>query len=253
MLKNLTSLILILTFFKVNGQVIKISEARLKDTGTVVTVRGMATHGVEIGQRIRYFQEGNAAISAFYVTGSPFAAVKRGDSIEVNGKLKVFNGLLEIDPINSYTIISSNNPVPEPLSISAAGLVEANESKLVKLTGGTYSGTATSFTGGANFNFIFGATTVQVRINAGSALVGKLVPSPTSLVNITGLCSEFTNATSSTYQLLPRDSADIEFQNIALTTAPTQSNVTTTGFRVNWGTSISGTTQLKYEIGRAHV
>ena len=58
MLKNLTSLILILTFFKVNGQVIKISEARLRDTGTVVTVRGMATHGVEIGQRIRYFQSG---------------------------------------------------------------------------------------------------------------------------------------------------------------------------------------------------
>jgi phosphatidylserine/phosphatidylglycerophosphate/cardiolipin synthase-like enzyme/DNA/RNA endonuclease YhcR with UshA esterase domain len=224
------------------GQVIKIRDARLRDTGTVVTVQGIVTNGTELGQTIRFFQDSTAALSAYYaVTALPtFGNVKRGDSLEVTGKLKLFNGLLEIDPIQNFRIINSNNTSPTPLVIGSAGMVEANEAKLVKLNGGTFVTPATSFAGNTNYVYSVGGQNVQVRIQTGSALIGKLIPS--GVINLTGLVSDFRG----TYQLLPRDSADIEFTRLELSQELKQTNITTTSFNVSWGTSGNAPTRLVY-------
>jgi hypothetical protein len=81
-----------------SAQAISILSARTQPIGSVVTVRGIATSGAELG-KIRYLQDASAGIAAYPGTGSAAgfeAAVSAGDSIEVTGTLVNFLGLLEI-------------------------------------------------------------------------------------------------------------------------------------------------------------
>jgi phosphatidylserine/phosphatidylglycerophosphate/cardiolipin synthase-like enzyme/DNA/RNA endonuclease YhcR with UshA esterase domain len=245
----LRHIFIVLTFLFVHqsyGQVIKISEARLKDTGAVVTVRGVVTNGSELGQTIRYMQDSTGGIAAFYTnaTRPTFATVKRGDSIEVTGKLKLFNALLEFDPITSHTVLDSNKKVT-PLSITADGMKESNEGILVKLPLGTFTASPDlTFGGNKSYELNIGTQKVTVRINNNSAMIGRLFPSPSTEVSLTGIVSDFRGA----YQLLPRDYNDVQFKGIALTKSPTLANTTTSAISLSWETNVSGSTQLLYGL-----
>ncbi|MBL7818427.1 MAG: T9SS type A sorting domain-containing protein [Saprospiraceae bacterium] len=227
----------------VHAQTIKISEARAKPIGTSVTVKGLVLNGSELGTTIRYLQDSTGAISAFYssATMPTFSTVKRGDSVEVTGVLKEFNSLLELDPITNFRIINSGNSIPPPLSITPAGMAEINESKLVKLSNGTFTGATTpTFVGNTTYQFNVNGTNVQVRIATGSAMVGKTIPSVS--LNLVGLCSQF----AANYQLLPRDSSDLEFQGIAITSPVKVTELTSSGFKLTWDTNIEGNTEIQY-------
>ena len=78
-----------------------ILEARNMPAGSVVTVKGIVTNGAEFGV-IRYFQDNTAGIAAY---GSATSVANRGDSVLVTGTLKVYNQLLEIDPVSSFTVL----------------------------------------------------------------------------------------------------------------------------------------------------
>jgi phosphatidylserine/phosphatidylglycerophosphate/cardiolipin synthase-like enzyme/DNA/RNA endonuclease YhcR with UshA esterase domain len=231
-------------FTQLSAQVIKIRDARAMALGATVTVRGIATNGAEVGQTIRYIQDSTAGLAIFYTlaTNPTFANIKRGDSIEVTGVLKDFNSLLEIDPITSFRVLNSNNPVPTPLSISASGMAEINESKLVRLLNGSFTGASGVFVGNTSYNLTVGGTNIVVRINTGSALVGRSIP--TAAIDVVGLCSDFRGA----YQILPRDSADFIFQGIAITTPATVTNQTQTGLTLNWQTSLVGTSEVAFGL-----
>jgi phosphatidylserine/phosphatidylglycerophosphate/cardiolipin synthase-like enzyme/DNA/RNA endonuclease YhcR with UshA esterase domain len=224
-----------------SAQVIKIRDARAQALGATVTIRGIATNGAELGQTIRYMQDSTAGLAIFYTnaTQPTFAAVKRGDSLEVTGVLKDFNGLLEIDPITTFRVINSNNPIT-PLSITAAGMAETNESELVRLTNGTFTGTGGTFAGNTNYTFVVGGTNVQVRVQTGSVLIGRNIP--TQAIDLQGIVSDFRG----TYQLLPRDSADLIFQGIAITTPVSVTNQTQTGLTLNWQSSIAGNSTVAW-------
>ena len=243
----LRQLIIVVSFFFIHnsyGQVIKISEARLRDTGTVVTVRGVVSNGAELGQTIRYMQDSTGGIAAFYTTATrpTFATIKRGDSIEVTGKLKIFNALLEFDPITSHTVLDSNKKVI-PLSITADGMKESNEGVLIKLPFGTFTASPdVTFGGNKSYEMNIGTQKIVVRVNNNSALIGRLFPS--TEVRLTGIVSDFKGV----YQLLPRDYNDVEFKGIALTKTPALSNTTTSVIGLSWETNVSGSTQLLYGL-----
>src|SRR5699024_5653667 len=82
--------------------------------GPTVTVRGIVTNGAELGSSvsiIRYIQDGTAGIGVYSTGGASGALVSPlvpGDSIEVTGGLKMFRGLLEVDPIISLTVLAGN-------------------------------------------------------------------------------------------------------------------------------------------------
>ena len=244
MKKNITLLFALLSFSYVSkAQFITISEARAKPAGTVVTVRGRVINSSELGTTIRYFQDATGALCAFYssATVPTFSTTNRGDSIEVTGTLKDYQNLLELDPISSFSKIGTTNVLVPPLSITPAGMAEVNESRLVKLTNGQFTGFGTpTFVGNTNYKFNVDGTEIQVRIATGSALVGKTIPSVS--INLTGICSQF----AASYQLLPRDSADIEYQSIAITSPVKVEGLTATGFTLNWQTNIEGSSEIQY-------
>ncbi|GAB2865103.1 phospholipase D-like domain-containing protein [Hymenobacter ruber] len=242
--------------------------------GATVTVRGIATNGNELGP-IRYFQDGTAGIAAYGgTTGaagtSPAVAavlnsVQPGDSILVTGQLKQFYGFLEIDPLTSVTILAGNRPVV-PVSFPAGSITpafaEQYEGQLVRINGITSINTSTgapvtafaSVSAGYRIN---NNAATPLYINAASTgpygLIGK--PAPTGQYDAIGLISQHMTANTGTvntttgYQLLPRLYADfIQGLTPNVIGTPTTSNITTTGFTVNFLTQNAGNTQLSYGL-----
>ena len=237
-------------------------------TGPTVTVRGVVTNGGELGSTvsiIRYMQDGSGAGIGAYSTGTgAFAAtlnsVALGDSIEVTGGLKMFRGLLEIDPITSLTVLAGNRRLPAPIVFTAANAAaayaEQYEGMLVRINGLT----SVNELGGASVSAFKANTTyklnnnstlvtyVPTNSNGPDGLIGK--PSPTGTFDAVGIVSQYTSSTASTtggYQVLSRKYGDfIQGLTPNLTSTPVPSNITSTGFTVSFNTQNAGDTKLYY-------
>ncbi len=231
----------IVSFSSIQAQ-IDIADARDTSEGSTVTIEGVVTNGDELGI-IRYIQDDTGAIPAYPGSGSiaDFPEnVKRGDLLQVTGILKEYNGLLEIDPIQSFTVISSDNTLPDPLVVTPNEINEANEAKLLKANGITFTAGGSVFTVG-NFSFSANGESSEIYIRSNHPLIGTAIPLAT--VNLTGISSQF----NSIYQLLPRDANDIEIaDNFFFTSSPVQSDITNSGFTLSWETNVPGTTALRY-------
>jgi hypothetical protein len=221
---------------------IDIADARTMPEGSTVTIEGIVTNGPELSV-IRYVQDATGAIAAYPGMGSAEdfpESVTRGDLVQITGELKSFNGLLEIDPITSYNVISSNNTLPAPLVTTPSGLNEDNEALLLLINGVTFEDGGSVFAVG-NYGFMANGEEGEIYVRSNHPLIGADIPLAT--VNLTGIASEF----NGNYQLLPRDINDIEIaDNFYFTSSPKQSDITTEGFSIAWTTNIAGTTEIEY-------
>jgi hypothetical protein len=185
-------------------QILPIQEARTLPVGTEVTITGIVTNGSELGI-IRYMQDSTAGIAAYPGTGSVTGfAPLRGDSITVTGVLKLWNNLLEIDPITQFEIHSTGHPQPEPLPVSPSQIGNHIQSRIVRIDGISFINSG-NFAGSTNYNYTVNGESGVVRISSESSLVGT--PIPDKMVNIKGIMSVY----QSTFQLLLRDASDIEW------------------------------------------
>ncbi len=109
----------------------------------------------------------------------------------------------------------------------------------------TFSATG-NFVANTNYKINVGTNQKTIRINTASDLVGT--PIPAGPVTITGIMSQY----MATYQLLLRSTEDIEKNSgPQIVSAITQSNITTTGFRLVYSTEKPGSTHLKYGMTRS--
>ena len=237
--------------------------------GPSVTVRGIVTNGDELGSSvsiIRYIQDGTSGVGVYSNGTGAFASqlnlLVPGDSIQVTGGLKMFRGLLEVDPITSLTVLAGNRPVPAPVVFTAANAanayVEQYEGQLVRINGltsvnTTGGGTVSSFSANTTYRLNNNAalvTYVPTNSNGADGLIGK--PSPTGTFDAVGIVSQYSSSSTSTtggYQVLNRKYADfIQGLTPNLTSTPVPSNITTSGFTVSFGTSNTGNTQLSYAL-----
>lgn len=231
------------TFLNTNGQTaIDISAARLQDTGSIVTIQGVATNGSELGN-IRYIQDPTGGLPAFQnpTVGDFVTKVKRGDIVKVTGKLKEFNKLLEIDPISSYTIISSGAVLPTPKTLTPFQMTEPYEGQLIQFENCTLSNAGELFKGNTTYTITQGTQTCALFVRTGHPLVGKTIPSAN--LRIIGIASQFKDV----YQLLPRDENDINvLSSFYIVKTPVQNAMTTTSTSINWTSNNNGTGWLKY-------
>ena len=240
MTRLLLALSLLISFAQAHSQVITIAEARTKPNGSTVTVRGIVTNEDELGT-IRYLQDGTGGLAAY---SSSMSNVQRGDSVEVTGVVAPYNNLFEITPVNSFSVITSGNPVPAPkLLTMAQGYVEAYEGQLVRFNNSTFISTGNFQTASANYDATDGSlVSAEVRINSTSNIAGT--PIPGGAIDIIGIMSQF----QSTYQLLPRDLSDLVAQGNppVFTSTLFQHNITTSSFEVSFNTQNPGNTILYY-------
>lgn len=177
-----------------------IDDARTNySVGQTVTIKGVSADGGELGP-IRYIQDATGGLPVY--GGASVGSINRGDSVEVTGELKDFNGLLEIDPITNVNALGTGTEIA-PWNISISDLGETFEGRILQFDDITFPDAGGTFAGGTNYDFTDGTNTGELRIQNGSDLVGVTIPGgPQSLV---GLGSQF----NATYQVLPRDAADI--------------------------------------------
>lgn len=225
-----------------------IADARSLPLGTTVTVRGIVTNGSELGG-IRHVQDATAGIALFPGSGSQggFAPV-RGADVTATGVLKLFNGLLELDPITAYTIHSNGNPLPTPQVIAPQQMGEANESELVRVNSGVFADGGSAFTAGTT-GFTSNGQGGVVYLRNGHPLVGTTIPS--GAVDLTGIVSQYSTATppAGGYQLLLRDGGDIQAASgIAIIGDVQQHTILPDGFSLQWTTNMAVSSQVAYGI-----
>lgn len=227
---------------------ITIATARTMAEGATVTVRGIVTNGGELGV-IRYLQDPTGGIGAY---SSSLSNLQRGDSVEVTGVLDLYNNLLEINPVNSFSVISAGNELPAPFIINmATGFSETYEGRLVQFNDASFISNGNFQTASANYTATDGSvSSAEVRINSTSNIAGT--PIPVGNIGLLGIMSQFcsspANGCTTGYQLLPRDLNDFILAGNppVFTAAPGQANISTNAFSVYFETLYPGSTILYY-------
>lgn len=227
---------------------ITIATARTMAEGATVTVRGIVTNGGELGV-IRYLQDPTGGIGAY---SSSLSNLQRGDSVEVTGVLDLYNNLLEINPVNSFSVLSTGNELPAPFIVNmAVGFSETYEGRLVQFNDASFISTGNFQTASANYTATDGSvSSAEVRINSTSNIAGT--PIPVGNIGLLGIMSQFcsspANGCTTGYQLLPRDLNDFILAGNppVFTAAPGQANISTDAFSVYFETLYPGSTILYY-------
>lgn len=223
-----------------------IAEARDLPVGATVTVRGIVTNGSELGS-IRYMQDATGGIAVFPGPGSAMGfSPQRGTDITVTGPLKLFNGLLEIDPVQAFTVHATGIPLPSPQVIAPGGLGKSTESELVRINACTFMNAGGSFTNGT-LTFTSNGQQGTAFLRSGHPMIGGTIPS--GIVDIIGVVSRFSTSDPPTggYQLLPRTAADILVSNtITISGGPEQTDIQPTGFNLRWTTNLPGNARVRY-------
>jgi len=243
-MRKITTLIIATIFSAVGFAQTDIATARAQGIGSTVTITGVVTNGDELGP-IRYIEDATAGLALYDPTA--LSTVVRGDELTVTGVLVDYNGLMEMNPVNTTTTNSTANSV-SPQVVTPIQIGEATESELVQIHNVIFNSGGSLFTAGTH-DFTSNAEIGKVYIRAGSPLENSLIPmGPVTLI---GISSQYTFSTPANdgYQILPRDSADIiQTGALIFTSAVVQSNITTTSFDLSWSVSDSSTTNCNYGL-----
>ncbi len=166
-----------------------ISEVRKKEVDSTVMTTGIVT--ATLGSTV-YIQDDNAGIVLYgYDLG-----LERGDKVRAKGTLTEYSSLLEINVEASDVEVIEKGNVPSPLVLNASELTEEKEGMLVTLEEVSID----SFVGGNYIAKDSQGTEVQIRPQDAA-----LLSTDVTYESITGVVGAYNN----TYQLIPRDAADI--------------------------------------------
>jgi hypothetical protein len=239
--------------------VLPMKAARALGAGATVTVRAVVINGPELGA-VRFVQDGEAGLALYALpTRVPgYDELQAGDSLQVTGQLKVYNGLLEMDPITSVHKISGGHAV-RTLKVArkdlSSAFVEANEGRLLEISGvskitnpsGTPVNTLT-----ANANFLLdGDKSAILRVTNSSSgptgVIDSAVPKSETF-DVRGVLSQFSPTGTGGYQLLPRLASDLVRGGglPRITAEPVPVGTTPQSFTLEYTTLYPGDTRLSY-------
>jgi len=228
----------------------------------VFTITGIVTSSTQLGSAgPGTVQDETGAIAVY---GSSFCSkVKIGDSVLVTSTLTFYNGLAELDfskAGSSVKVLASGKTV-EPVVVTINDINKQNwkeleeyESELIRIDNVTISSSGT-FAGNKNYDITdaSGSGSQMLRIDTDvTGLVGY--PIPTGKVDIIGILGQYKTSApySSGYQLQPRFVADLIDDGKPNILNPVfASNITTNSFIINYTTSKSGNSIVKYGLTSA--
>lgn len=241
--------------------VLTVKAARALPPGSTVTIRAVVINGTEMGN-IRYVQDADAGLALYAQPAKlpGFAELRAGDSIQVTGQLKVYNGLIEMDPIASFHKLAGGvrvRALQVPVERATEAFVEANESRLLEIKGVTRlttptGSTATTLAGNSNY-LLNGQTGSLVRVMSSSTGAEGLVdatPPTAEPFDVRGVLSQYAPSGVGGYQLMPRLASDMVRGSglPRLTEEPVPVNVTANGFTVVFSTLNPGDTRVRYGL-----
>lgn len=241
--------------------VLTLKAAKAMPMGSTVTVRAVVINGTEMGN-IRYIQDADAGLALYAQPAKlpGFGELRAGDSIQVTGQLKIYNGLTEMDPITSFHKLASGvrvRALPVPVDRVTDAFVEANEGRLLEIKGVSRLTTptgaaATTLAGNANYllNGQAGGLVRVVSASSGPEGLVDATPPTTEPYDLRGILSQFAPGGTGGYQLQPRLVSDFVRGGglPRLTEEPVPVNVTANGFTVVFSTLNPGDTRIRYGL-----
>lgn len=144
-----------------------------------------------------------------YAGSTPLPTMELGDVVEISGTLKLYNGLLEVDPLEGVAVHGSGTvPAAQP---TTTGNLGATQGKLVEVTGVASWATNPPTPGAANWTFTIndGTGPVNVFVDKDTQIDMTGYTSPTVLT-VRGFSGNY-NAP----QLMPRVQTDIFADTVA--------------------------------------
>lgn len=222
------------------------------NVGEVVTVTGIVTSDDNLGS-VRYIQDETAGIALY--PGSDWTGYpdpQPGDEVTMTAELTEYNGLLEVGSANisNVEVLSTGNPLPEPLLITPAQLGESLEGQLVHIQGAMFVNGGQIISGNNTYAFNANGEDGIIYIRNSNELVGQVLSA--GEVDLYGVVSQFSFDGVGGYQLLPRGIADIVATSaINLATSVVQGDLSTTGFSLNWLTDVEGDSHVEYGLTEA--
>ncbi len=261
----LTILFITVAVSQLISQVIPIDSVRKQDANGVplllnqyVTVRGVVTTQRELGNPLVYFQVPTAGLVAYDTLIGNY--VNRGDSVQVTGKVVHYNGLTELQPVTSYTLLATGVTTPTPITITPTQarngeqwegrLIKINGITQVKTTGGVTATHWNTSSSGTNYWIFVGSDSCQIRIYTSTNIAGTMIP-PYPF-NVVALMSQYCTSSpyNTGYQIIPRDLADFTTQAVGpvIATTPMESNITQTSVTLTFTTLSAGDTKVKYFV-----
>jgi len=190
--------------------------------GALVRIMGRVTVGSGMFNRTQteIFVEDETGGIRVFALRTQDQPVNIGDRVLVTGRVKSFNGLLELDTTNPLPVPpfpspfgirvlgrSEAEPAPRPARI--ADVSEALEGQLVRIEGVRIVQGAILPSGNANLTITDGTGTTTLRILGSTDIPGSPTPTgPFTLIGIVGQFDRFRPFTRG-YQILPRRRADI--------------------------------------------
>ena len=199
------------------GNVIPISQA-IEDLdndfvpdhlGDTVTVQGVVfSPNYQTTNNSFYINDGTAGTDIF-AYGPPVFTWNLGDMIEVTGEVTQYNGMTEIQLLDStsWSLISTGNPTPDPMVLTLAQYkanAEMYEGSLVGFVSLDLASGTWPASGSANLQLTDGQDTVTFRIDSDTDIDGQ--PEPIWPVDVIGIGSQFDSSTppDGGYQIFPR-------------------------------------------------
>ena len=150
-------------------------------------------------------------------------SVTEGDSITITGTVGQYNGLTQLSPVESITVINSGNVIPTPTVITS--LTEDMESTLV-----TFENVYVHSVDAPNYVLASGNDTITMRIDSDTDVLTILnassIEQGDSLCFVTGIVGQFDFSSPYTegYQLFPRTYTDIDTTCGTVVTPPLSVN-----------------------------
>ncbi len=211
---------------------ITIAEAKALDIGSTATIRAIVTspnYGTDYTSY--YIQDATAGIN-LYASGSnisPPLYLSLGDSIEVTGVTATYANFMEIviTSETNYTLISTNNTLPEPQLVTISQLLadpESYEHELIRINGisitayGQAGAWPTSGSDNLTISDDGGSSTLVMRIDSDTEIIGN--PEPVAPFDLLGIAGQYNDD----YQILPRYYSDF----MAGTVPPVITNIVIT-------------------------
>ncbi len=217
--------------------------------GDVVTVTGIVTSDENFGS-IRYIQDETAGIALYPGSDwSGWADPQPGDEVTMTAELSEYNGLLEVGPANvtNVEVLSSGNPLPEPLQITPSQMNESLEGQLVYIPGAMFTNGGQIISGNNTYSFSAAGEDGVIYVRTSNELVGQILSA--GEVDLYGIVSQFSFDGFGGYQLLPRGLDDVVATSaINLATSVLQDDLTTTSFSLNWLTDVEGDSHVEYGL-----
>lgn len=231
--------------------------------GTVVTVTGILTVGTgtyDLTYTDLYVQDATGGIEV-YRSGIP-AAFAPGDSLTVTGTIGQFNANTEI-VMTSATVHATGLPVPPPLVLTCnqvfntwqtnsgcganpANGREANEGRLIRINGVTWSGTwpTPGTNGTVTLTDASGSCTLFIDKDTGV----DDMSSPVGTFNLVGILKQYdtTVPLTSGYQIVPRSPGDFLFAGPRIVDGPRETDIRSDRVTIVWTTDVPATSRVDY-------